>query len=79
MIAFKLFQLRRQLRAYEREVSKVEHNRLYISFAGVLVETAALYTITTITYVPMLRSNAAAAVWWGQVVQSLAVSCHSMN
>jgi hypothetical protein len=71
MIAFKLLQHRRALNKHGLAASA---NGLgYISLASILTESAILYTIATAAFIPMIRLNIPVQIWWGQVVNSLAV------
>jgi hypothetical protein len=71
MIAFKLLQHRRALNKHGLAASASGLG--YISLASVLAESAVVYTIATIAYIPMIRLEAPVELWWGQVVDSLAV------
>jgi hypothetical protein len=70
MIALKLIQHRRALNT---QLAASANGLGYISLAGVLAESAVLYTICTVAYIPMMRISEPVQIWWGLVVNSLAV------
>jgi hypothetical protein len=70
MIVLKLLQHRRAL---NKRLATSANGLGYISLAGVLAESAALYTISTIAYIPMIRFSDQVQIWWGIVVNSFAV------
>jgi hypothetical protein len=71
MIVLKLLHHRR---AVNKQLAAAGNGLGYISLSGILAESAALYTICTIAYIPMVRSSSPVQIWWGMVVNSLVVS-----
>jgi hypothetical protein len=70
MIAFKLLSHRRTL--IKSGASHVDGTQ-YTSLAGLLSESALIYTAASVAYIPMVRANSPIVYWWGQVVGSLVV------
>jgi hypothetical protein len=68
MIVFKLLGHRWELRK-----QGFSHNTAYVSLAGILAESAGIYAIATVAYIPMFRSDNPVQIWWGQLVASLVV------
>jgi hypothetical protein len=75
MITAKLLLHRRYLS--KRGISASTGGLEYQSLAGVLAESALIYTVATIAYIPMFRSNSPVQIWWGQFVSCLAVCSSS--
>jgi hypothetical protein len=48
---------------------------VYISVIGVLAESAALYTIATLTYVVLNAYENPARTWWQGIMMAMSVSC----
>jgi hypothetical protein len=70
MIIIKLLQHRRAL---GKHLALTSSGVGYVSLMNILAESALLYTASTVTFIPMFRSDSPIQIWWGQVVGSLAV------
>jgi hypothetical protein len=75
MIAAKLLQHRRAL---GKHLASSSSGIGYVSLTGILAESAVVYTISSIAFIPMFRSDSPVQLWWGQVVGSLAVRLHCL-
>jgi hypothetical protein len=74
MIAGKLLLHRHRTRRHSFTPSDGHRGDIYISAIGVLAESAALYTISTLTYVILDAYENPARTWWMGVMMSMSVS-----
>jgi hypothetical protein len=75
MIMAKLLLYRRSLRKYG--IPAFANGLQYQSSMGIFAESALVYTMATVAFIPMFRSNSPVQIWWGQFVGSLAVRASS--
>jgi hypothetical protein len=67
LIIFELLRGRRAAHPLSRSAKS------YSSIIGILIDSAALYTITSIVFMALSAAESVATIWWAQLSGSMAV------